>query len=162
MKLVGVVLVFLSAVYGYLVYRCYATQTMQLLRALTDDLQLLRCRICVQRASLPVILTNDLSNGVSGRYLWMPLAERLARAEGSFAVCWERSMDELPAMIAQRLAPLGKLLPVGGDTLARAIDEVYRELSMLAEEQQRSGSVNSRISAAVCFSAAALFILVFL
>ena len=162
MKTVGVVLIIFSAGYAYLIYRRCILQTLHLVRSLADDLSLLRCRICVQRASLPVILTNDLSAGVSGKCLWVPLAARLARAEGAFDVCWNRSMDELPPMIAKHLAPLGKLLSVGGETLDRAIDEVHRELMELAEQQQRSSMVNSRLSAAVCFSAAAFFILVFL
>lgn len=162
MKLLGSVLVFISALYGYLLYRHGAARTIRLLRELADDLRLLRCRICVQRAALPVILEKDLSDGLSGRYLWMPLAARLARAEGAFDECWERSMDELPLMIAQRLAPLGKLLNLGGNTLERAIDETHRELLLLAQEQQRSSLVNSRLSAAVCFSGAAFLVLVFL
>ena len=162
MKAAGVILVLLSAVYGYLVYRRSATHTLLLLRALTDDLLLLRCRICVQRASLPTILAKDLCHGLSGRYLWEPLSERLTRAEGTFCVCWERSMDELPALIARHLTPLGRLLPVGGDTLSHAIDEVHGELLTLACEQQRCNAVNLRLSAAVCFSAAALFVLIFL
>ena len=162
MKLAGSILVIFGAVYGYVVNRQAATQTMRLLRALTDDLRLLRCRVCVQRATLPSILADDLSDGLSGRYLWMPLVARMSRAEGAFADCWDKTMDELPAVIAQCLAPLGKLLPVGGDTLAHAIDEVHRELLALADEQQRSYAVSSRLSAAVCFSAAALFILIYL
>ena len=162
MKLAGVILVFFSAGCGYFLHRRTAAQKECLLRELMDDLQLLRCRICVQRASLPTIITNDLTHGISGRYLWMPLAERLTRAEGTFCVCWNRSMDELPQEIAQRLAPLGELLPVGGETLARSIDELQREFVLLANEQRRENAVSSRLSAAMCFSAAALFILIFL
>ena len=162
MKLLGSVLTFISALYGYLVYRRGAVQMIGLLRELADDLQLLKCRICVQRASLPAILENDLSDGLSGKYLWIPLMTRLVHAEGAFDVCWERSVDKLPAMIAQRLAPLGKLLSIGGDTLERALDDVHRELLRTADEQEKMNSVNSRLSAAVCFSGASLLILIFL
>ena len=162
MKLAGVILILVSAGYGYCVHRRKGMQAMRLLRDLTDDLLLLRCRICVQRASLPLILERDLSSGVSGKYIWVPLAARLARAEGAFDECWESLMDELPEGIAQCLAPLGKLLPVGGDTLASAIDEVHSQLVILADEHRRSTAVSLRLSAAICFSSAALFILIFL
>ena len=153
-------MIFLSAGYGYYIHHHTAQQTMRLLREITDDLLLLRCRVCVQRASLPSILSNDLSRGLSGKWLWKPLAERLAGAEEAFAVCWEKVVDKLPTTVAQRLAPLGRFLPVGGDILAQALDEVHRELTILTREQQRINSVNSRLAAAVCFSVAALFVLV--
>lgn len=161
MKLWGVVLIFLSAAYGYLLYRHTTMRTLRLLRAIADDLPLLQCRICVQRCSLPAIFSDDLCRGLSGRYLWTPLANRLARAEGTFQACWDSTMDELPPIIAERLSPLGKLLPVGGDTLASAIEEVNRGLLLLAQEEQTQQKVRLQLSAAMYFSAATLFVLVF-
>ena len=161
MKLWGVVLIFFSATYGYLVYRHATMLTSRLLRAIADDLPLLQCRICVQRCSLPTIFSEDLCRGLSGRYLWTPLAHRLARGEGTLQVCWDTTMDELPPIIAERLSPLGKLLSVGGDTLSNAIEEVNRGLLLLAQEQQAQQKVRLQLSAAMYFSAATLFVLAF-
>lgn len=160
MKLIGAVLILLGAVYGYLVYRRSVSQTLQLLRALADDLPLLQWKICVQRHPLPAILAENLRGGISGACLWQPLERRLAQARESLAVCWDQTMDELPVMIAQRLAPLGKLLPLGGDTLSEMIGEVHRELLQMVQEQERQQKLTLRLSAAVSFSAAALLILV--
>ena len=161
MKLMGTVLILLGAVYGYLVYRRSAMRIPELLRSLADDLPLLRCKICVHRYSLPAVLTEDLGHGISGVYVWLPLAQRLAQKQNSFSACWEQTMDELPILVAQRLAPLGKVLPVGGDTLSKAIEEIHRELHQLAREQEERQRVKLRLSAAVSFSAAALLILIF-
>lgn len=160
MKLGGIVLILFSAGYGYLIYRRSMLCTLRLLREIAEDLQLLAYRICVQRCPLSVILTEDLGRGVSGAYLWTPLAVRIARADGSLDDCWNRTMDELSPLIAQRLLPLGKLLPIGGETLVGAIEEVRKELLRLAREQQEQQMIKLRLSAALCFSAAALFVLV--
>ena len=160
MKLIGATLVLLGAVYGYLVRRRSAAQSLRLLRALADDLPLLQWRICVQRCPLPAILAEDLSGGISGACLWQPLAQRLAQAKESFSSCWDQMMDELPVTIAQRLSPLGRLLPIGGDTLAEVLDEVHRELLQLLQEQEKRQQLTLRLSAAISFSAAALVILV--
>ena len=160
LKLIGATLILLGTVYGYLVYRRSALQLLQLVRALADDLPILRCRICVQCCPLPMILAEDLGDGISGVYLWRALAQRLARAQDSLSACWDQTMDELPAPVAQRLAPLGKLLPVGGDTLAEAIGEAHRELLQLVREQEERQQLTLRLSAAVSFSAAALLILI--
>ena len=69
-------------------------------------------------------------------------------------------MDELPKTIAQRLAALGGLLPIGGDALAEVIGEVHRELLQMLQEQERQQQITLRLSAAVSFSVAALLILV--
>lgn len=162
MKLAGIILVFLSAAYGFLLCRQSAVYTLSLLREIADDLPLLSCRICVQRCSLPLILAEDLGHGVSGKHLWIPLAERLACSEDTFCVCWARSIDGLPRMIAQRLSPLGKLMPLGGDVLANALEEIHEELLQIVREQQTQQTVKLRLSAAACFSAATIFILVFI
>lgn len=154
-------MILLGAAYGYLVYRRAAVRSLQLVRALADDLPVLQCRVCVQRSPLPVILTEDLGGGISGACLWRPLARRLAQGQDSLACCWEQTVDGLPLPVAQRLAPLGKLLSVGGDTLAEAIEEVHSGLLQLAREQEERQRIRLRLSAAVSFSAAALLILVF-
>lgn len=161
MRAVGIIMIALSAVGGYSVYRRAALLKLQLIRALAEELALLRCQICIHRRPLPAILDGELCRGVGGEYLWKPLAEFLRRSEGTVQSCWEQAMDELPGMIAVRLAPLGRLLPVGGESLSRAIEEVREELLALAREQQERQSVELRLSAAVCFSLAALFLIVF-
>lgn len=161
MRIMGAALILLGAVYGYLVYRRSAIRTLELLRSLADDLPLLRCKICVHRCALPTILTEDLGRGISGVCLWLPLAQRIAKRRDSLSVCWEQTMDELPLLVAQRLAPLGKLLPVGGDALSKAIEEVHRELLHLAREQEEQQQIKLRLSAAVSVSAAVLLILMF-
>ncbi|MBR3704982.1 MAG: hypothetical protein IKM11_05805 [Oscillospiraceae bacterium] len=160
MKLMGALLILASAGGGYLVYRHSSMLTLRLLREIADDLPLLRYRICVQRCALPWIIENDLRGGLSGRYLWIPLADNLAHADRSFCICWDQSTGELPPLIAQRLSPLGKLLPAGGELLSDAMDEIHRELLRLACEQQERQTIHQRLSAAVCFSAAALLVLV--
>lgn len=160
MKLIGAFLILLSAGYGYFVYRHSTRLTLRLLREIADDLPLLRCRIVVHRCALPHILAEDLGHGLSGKYLWMPLAESLTHTESSFCACWDRAMDQLPPLIVQRLSPLGKLLPVGGDVLESAIEEIHDELVRLLCEQQEKQRMDLRLSAAVCFSAAAFIILV--
>lgn len=162
MKLVGAVMILASAAGGYLVYRRSAVLTLQILRALAEDLALLRCQICVHRRPLPAILDSELNRGIGGAYLWEPLAALLKRCEGTVSFCWESAVKALPPQIAVRLAPVGKLLPVGGDTLARAIDEVREELLALARVQQAQQPARLRLSAAMCFSVAALFILAFI
>lgn len=160
MKLIGATLIILGAALGYLVRRRSAAQRLQLLRALADDLPLLQWKVCVQRCPLPDILADDLNDGISGELLWRPLAQRLAQASENFSVCWVQTLDELPVMIAQRLAPLGKLLPIGGDALSVVIDEVHRELLRLVQEEEKRQQLTLRLSAAMSFSAAALLILV--
>lgn len=162
MKWMGMVLIFLSAGYGYVIYRNSIVFTLRLLRAIADDLSLLKCRICVQRYAMPRILDEDLGGGLSGRYLWTPLAMRVSRAEGTLSDCWDRSMDELPPVISQRLSPLGKLLLVGGDTLGDAIDEIQKEMLQFAQDEEKRQIVNLRLSGAVCFSAAAFIVLALL
>ena len=160
MKLTGATLILLGAACGYLVRRRSVAQSLLLLRALADDLPVLQWKICVQRCPLPVILAEDLSGGISGACLWQPLAQRLAQAGESFSTCWEEMMDGLPATIAQRLSPLGRLLPIGGDTLSEMLDEVHRELLRLVQEQEKRQQLSLRLTAALSFSAAALLILV--
>lgn len=161
MKLVGATMILLGAAYGYLVYRRTAVRSLQLVRALADDLRVLQCRVCVQRCPLPAVLTGDLGEGLSGACLWRPLAQCLARGQDSLPGCWERTVNALPLPVAQRLAPLGKLLSVGGETLARAIEEAHSQLLRLAQEQEGRQRIRLQLSAAVSFSAAALLILIF-
>ena len=160
MKFIGALLVLLGAVIVYLVRRRSVAQRLQLLRALADDLPILQWKICVQRCPLPVILAENLSGGISGACLWQPLAQRLMQASESLSVCWEQTLDELPVMIAQRFAPLGKLLPIGGDALSVMIDELHRELLQLVQEEEKRQQLTMRLSAAMSFSAAALLILI--
>lgn len=161
MKAAGILLIVFSAVWGYLVYRRSALQALRLIRALEEELGVLRCQICVYRRSLPAILDGELCRGVGGKFLWTPLSKRLRVGEGTIGECWERTVATLPREIAVRLSPLGSLLSIGGESLARAIDEVREELLLLERDRQERQKVDLRLSAAVCFSLAALFILAF-
>lgn len=161
MRAAGIIMIMLSAAGGYYIHRRTAVLRLQLIRALADDLALLRCQICIHRRPLPAILDGELRCGIGGEYLWMPLEELLQRSQGTVQSCWEQAVGGLPDLIAQRLVPLGRLIPIGGEPLARAIDEVREELLVLAHEQRERQSVELRLSAAVCFSLAALFLIVF-
>lgn len=161
MRAMGIVMIILSAAGGFYTYRRTAIIQLQLIRALTEDLALLRCQICIHRRPLPMILDRELCHGIGSVYLWEPMAELLRRTEGTVRSCWEQAVGELPGTAAQRLLPLGRLLTVGGETLAHAIDEVRDELLVLAREQQERQSVELRLSAAVCFSMAAFLLIVF-
>lgn len=152
----------LSAIGGYYIYRRSALLKLQLIRAIAEDLALLRCEICIHRRPLPTILDSALCHGAGGEYLWTPLMALMQRSDGTVCSCWEQAAGALPGALAQRLSPLGRLLSVGGEPLARAIDEVREELLVLAREQQERQSVELRLSAAVCFSLAALFLIVFI
>jgi len=162
MRTAGIVMIVLSAFGGYGVYCRTVMQKLQLIRTLTEDLALLRCQICIHRRPLPAILDSELCHGSGGTYLWKSLAELLRRSEGTVQTCWEKAVSGLPEEVAVRLVPLGRLLPVGGEPLARAIDEVREELVMLARERQERQSVELRLSAAVCFSVTALFLIIFI
>lgn len=161
MKLAGAIMILISAAGGYLIYRRSAVLTLRLVYAIAEDLALLRCQICVHRRPLPLILSNELNRGPGGEYLWHPLADLLACSEGTICSCWEDAVAALPEVLAVRLAPLGRLLSTGGDTLSCAIDEVRDELLLLARKERTEQAAKLRLSAAMCISAAALFILVF-
>lgn len=160
MKLLGALLILTGTFGGYLAYRRSALHLMALSKALADDLAVLRCRICIYRRTLPSILAEDLGQGSGNALFWSPLRELLERSGDSVRVCWENASRALPAPLDKILGPLGHFVPAGGETLASSIDEVRSELLSFIQAQQEQQPVKLRIAAAMCFSCAALFILI--
>lgn len=69
-------------------------------------------------------------------------------------------MEALPVPLGSILAPMGPLLPAGGERLGAAIDETREELTrFLQTEEERQGQAG-RLTAGVCLSGACLLILV--
>ena len=60
------------------------------------------------------------------------------------------------------LAPLGPLLPEGGETLEAAIEETREELTGFVRAEAARQAGQGRITAALCLSGACLLILVLL
>ena len=161
MKVLGGILVAAGAIGAYLEYRKSAVRTLRLLRALAEDLALMRLMICIHRRALPDILTSELSESMAAEFFWLPLAGLIAQSGESTIRCWEKTVALLPPLVGNHLLPLGKFLPVGGDELDHAIAEVRREMIASAHELQERQPGELRLSAALCFSASALFILIF-
>lgn len=162
MKLVGVMLILFGAGLGYLKYRRDVLYTLGLTRSLADGLAVLRCGICVHRRSLPTILNGELQQGAAASAFWIPLAQRLASDGKSIRQCWVETAADLPKPLNELLSPLGALIPVGGDMFSCAANELREELLSAFHRQQETQNTKLRLTAAVCFSVAALFILVFI
>lgn len=160
MKILGALLILLGAFCGYVVYQRSSMQVLCLSKALADDLAVLRCRICTQRRTLPSVLACDLAQGACAPVLWIPLAHLLEQSEGSVRTCWQTASEALPEPLGRCVSPLGALLPAGGETLSNAVEEARREILAFAGRQQEQQPLKLRLAAAMCFSSAALFILV--
>ena len=98
--------------------------------------------------------------GAGNTALWGPLLVLLGEETESLPVCWGRVCRGLPAPLDAMLAPLGPLLPGGGKTLERAIEETREELTGFAGEERLRQAAAGRLTAAVCLSGACLGILV--
>ena len=159
MKVFGCILIFVSACSVFLTIHRKNTERIRLARALADDLALLRCGICIYRRSLEQILETDLGQGDAARF-WNDLADLLRSHRGTVRDCWERAAESLPTPLRTVLLPLGALLPAGGETFDRAVNEARDALLVCVRTQEGEQSVKLRLTAAVCFSAAALIILV--
>ncbi|MBD5154021.1 MAG: hypothetical protein HDT15_02810 [Oscillibacter sp.] len=130
-------------------------------RALLDDLAVLDHQIRVRRTTWPELLENVLTEGLGAELLWRPLLERI-RAEGaSLPQCWQEGVRTLPPPLGKLLGPLGPLLPEGGDTLAKAIQETREELTRFLREETARQAAQGRITAAMSLAGACLAILVF-
>jgi len=161
MKWLGVLLILWGAGGFFLLRRRESLLPLKVGQALAGDLEVLRCEICLCRAPLPDILANSLAAGEGGRYLWGPLARLLPEAaERSLAGCWREAAQNLPEPLGRILAPLGPLLPVGGERLAAAIEETREELTGFLRAERERQAVEGRITAALCLSGACLVILV--
>ncbi len=159
MKLFGCFLMILSAAGVFLAIRKNTLDRMRLAKALADDLALLRCGICVYRRPLEQILQSDLGQGVTAEF-WNSLETLLAQRKGTVRCCWERTAETLPPSLDAILFPLGALLPAGGESFERAVNEAREKLLSCIRKQEEEQPVKLRLTAAVCFSAAMLIILV--
>ena len=149
----------LSAAGVFLGIRRKTLERIQLAKALEDDLALLRCGICVYRRTLEQILQTDLGQGAAAVF-WNDLASLLDRHEGTVRCCWERASKTLPPPLDAVLFPLGALLPAGGESFERAVNEAREVLLACVRKQEAEHAVKLRLTAAVCFSTAMLIILV--
>lgn len=159
MKAVGSILVLISALAFFLRERRVTVHRLKLAQSLADDLALLRCGICIHRLTLPQILQANLQESGAAEF-WSALLSMLLEAEGTVRFCWEKAAQLLPPPLDGMLTPLGALISEGGDTLDHFIDEVRDEMLSYIKTQREQQSIKLRITAALCFSSAALVILV--
>jgi len=161
MKILGALLVLWGAGGFYFQRRREALLPIRTARALLADLAVLRYQVCVCRAPLPEICTDMLREGLGAQYLWGPLGQSLQDAgEPTLSRCWAKVADGLPPPLDRLLAPLGPLLPVGGERLAGVIEETREELARFSREESARQAGQGRILAALCLSGACLVILV--
>ena len=161
MKWLGVVLVLWGALEGFLLRRRERLAPLRAGQALAEDLQVLRREVCLCRTPLPEILERSLAEGEGARYLWGPLAALLRQAgERSLTDCWRQAAAGLPDPLERILAPLGSLLPTGGERLAEAIEETREELIRFLRAERERQAAEGRVTAALCLSGASLLILV--
>ena len=96
MKWLGAVLVLWGALEGFLLRRRERLLPLRVGQALAEDLEVLRCGVCLCRAPLPEILEHNLAEGEGARYLWGPLAALLSEAgERSLTGCWRQASRTL-------------------------------------------------------------------
>ena len=166
MRLMGAVLVFCGALWGYMKYRAQVMLPLRVGRALVGDLAVLRSGVCGSRRPLPAILARELSEGPGARYVWIPFQIALAcSAEGEGVTvrdCWTHTVDGLPPPLSAWLLPLGPLLGTGGEALGQAIDEVREELLCYVRIGEEKRSEQLKLSAALCFSGACFVVLILL
>lgn len=160
MRWLGALLILGAAGGGFILEREKSMLPLRLAQALTVDLGILAAGICRSRRPLPELLERDLAQGPGNAALWGPLLVLLGEETESLPVCWGRVCRGLPAPLDAMLAPLGPLLPGGGKTLERAIEETREELTGFAGEERLRQAAAGRLTAAVCLSGACLGILV--
>ena len=137
MKLLGALLLLGSAGAWSLLRRREGQLPLRLGRALLEDLAVFRYHVQVCRTPLPELLE-----------------------EVTLPRCWSRAVRTLPPPLGKLLAPLGPLLPAGGETLAAAIEETREELTRFLREETARQAAQSRITTALCLAGASLTILV--
>jgi hypothetical protein len=157
----GAVLILWGAAALFLQRRREELLPLRLGRALLEDLAVLACQVRVCRTPLPRVLSEHLAEGLGAVWLWRPLLERLGGEEG-LPRCWRAAVRALPSPLDRLLAPLGPLLPEGGETLEAAIEETREELTGFVRAEAARQAGQGRITAALCLSGACLLILVLL
>lgn len=162
MKMMGTVCIFWGALYAYLQFRRRTVFALHLMRSMASDLAVLKNGVCIYRKTLPAICDVELRNSLSAPYFWIPLRKLLEENMLPVRQCWERAACDLPDSIALRVGMLGPLLVSGGDSFAKAIDEVRVDLlnDIRAEELKMSASM--RLAGAICLSSACFLILILL
>lgn len=161
MRWLGALLVLAGAGGGWLLTRRESLGPQRLARALLVDLGVLADGVCCLRRPLPDILREDLREGEGAVWLWRPLLAALEGETGrSLPGCWAGAAGALPAPLDGMLAPLGPLLPAGGEALRRAIEETREELTGFWREERARQAASARLTAAVWLSGACLLILV--
>ena len=161
MRGAGAVLILWGAAALFLQRRREELLPLRLGRALLEDLAVLSCQVRVCRTPLPRVLSEHLAEGLGAVWLWRPLLERLGGEEG-LPRCWRAAVRALPPPQDSLLAPLGPLLPEGGETLEAAIEETREELTGFVRAEAARQAGQGRITAALCLSGACLLILVLL
>ena len=161
MRGAGAVLILRGAAALFLQRRREELLPLRLGRALLEDLAVLACQVRVCRTPLPRVLSEHLAEGLGAVWLWRPLLERLGGEEG-LPRCWRAAVRALPPPLDRLLAPLGPLLPEGGETLEAAIEETREELTGFVRAEAARQAGQGRITAALCLSGACLLILVLL
>ena len=161
MRGAGAVLILWGAAALFLQRRREELLPLRLGRALLEDLAVLSCQVRVCRTPLPRVLSEHLAEGLGAVWLWRPLLERLGGEEG-LPRCWRAAVRALPPPLDRLLAPLGPLLPAGGERRAAAIEETREELTGFVRAEAARQAGQGRITAALCLSGACLLILVLL
>lgn len=166
MKTVGALLIFLSALCGYLRCRYKAMLPLKLARALVADLAVLRNSVYISRRPLPFILAEDLREGLGAEYLWKPFGTLLGCASdgagSTVRESWIQAVWQLPVPFSSWLLPLGPFFSAGGNSLAQVIDEIREELICYIRAGEKQCSDQLKLSAALYFSAACLVVLILL
>lgn len=161
MKLLGCALILWAAAQLWLTQRQRLLAPLRLAEALRGDLALLKGRCCTGAVPLPAILERELTHGPGAAALWRPLLAALRQEEApALSSLWRQLTDPLPPPLDRLLAPLGPLLSLGGQGLSRVIDETREELTGFIRAERRRQAAAQRLCAALCFSGAALVILV--
>lgn len=160
MKLLGAALLLGSAGAWSFLRRLEGQLLLRLGRALLEDLAVFRYHVRVCRTPLPELLEEVLDGGPGADRLWRPLGAILGEKGGDLPRCWRMAVRLLPPPLGKLLAPLGPLLPAGGDPLAAAIEETREELTGFLREETARQAARSRITTALCLAGACLVILV--
>lgn len=160
MKLLGAALLLGSAGAWSFLRRLEGQLLLRLGRALLEDLAVFRYHVRVCRTPLPELLEEVLDGGPGADRLWRPLGAILGEKGGDLPWCWRMAVRPLPPPLGKLLAPLGPLLPAGGDPLAAAIEETREELTGFLREEAARQAQQGRVTAALCLSGATLLILV--
>lgn len=162
MKLLGAMLLLGSAGLWALRRRRENMLPLEIGRALLDDLAVLRYQIQICRTPLPEVLSDLPPDGPGRAWFWTPLAELLRREGAYLPDCWRAAAQGLPPPLDRLLAPIGPLLPAGGDAFARAVEETREELTGYLRAEAARQASQGRITMALCLAGASLVVLVLL